>query len=141
MAVILIPLLLWLYVIFCLINGRKIEVPLDNGSNVALFISGAAISIILFVRNGGLYGLLSAVFVVLAFLLYMAIPSGYNQKGIYIRGRLFPLNRIKDMQKETISNKIRLSFEYRRRFYCLYCDSDDCLEKLQKYWGKKVNRL
>lgn len=134
-------ILLWVaFVIYCLFNGSKILIQTKSIKNTYWILTALAVDLALYLING-----LSIFVIILMFImlfatgLYISIPSGYNDKGIFIRGLCFPFNRIEDMNVEKVLRTNRLNFKcFHRIFYIdsdSYKDLKDCetLFKKEKY--------
>lgn len=119
---------LWVaFVIYCLFNGSKIMVQTKRIRTTYWILTAIAVDIALYLING-----LSLISIALMFImliitcLYISIPSGFGDKGIYIRGILFPYRKIEDMKIESVLNTYRLNFKC---FYSIfYIDSDSYKE-------------
>lgn len=136
-----IVIVLWVaFVIYCLFNGSKILVQTKSIKNVYWILTALAVDFALYLING-----ISTLVIVLMFVmlfstaLYISIPSGFSDKGIYIRGLCFPYKKIEDMNVERVLRTNRLNFKCFHRIF--YIDSDsysnlkDCetLFKKEKY--------
>lgn len=134
-------IVLWVcFVVYCLFNGSKILIQTKRIRSTYWILTAIAVDIGLYLING-----LSVVSICLMFVmliitcLYISIPSGYSDKGIYIRGILFPYKKIEDMNVEHVLHTNRLNFKcFHRIFYIdsdSYKDLKDCetLFKKEKY--------
>lgn len=108
----------WAFVIYRLISGSKItQITEKNRYNIVSIIVAIVAMIIFLIKNYSLLNLLCSFGVVLAYILYTCIPSGYNEEAIYIHGKKCPYNKIDEVRKEPTTYTYRLSFRYRYRFY------------------------
>ena len=132
---------LWtIFVIYCLFNGQKILVQTKSIKNAYWIISAITVDFALYLINGlSLYTIILMFVMLFATSLYISIPSGYNDKGILIRGLLFPYRKIEDMNVERVLRTNRLNFKCFHRIFYIdsenYQDLRDCetLFKKEKY--------
>lgn len=106
---ILINVLVWAFVLFCLFNGRKIEKEINNDKRYVAIIAFGIISIILYTKLRSTITLFS---LVLAGSVYSVIPTGYNNEGIYIKGRKYSYKKMKSADMNEESSCYRLTFVY-----------------------------
>lgn len=132
---------LWVgFVVYCLFNGSKIQVQTKPIKTVYWIITAFTVCLALFLMNGiSIWCLILMGIMLLSTALYISIPSGYNSKGIYIRGLCFPYRKIEDMGIERVLKTCRLNFKCFYRIFYIDCDSyavlKDCetLYKREKY--------
>lgn len=132
---------LWVaFVIYCLFNGSKIAIKTRSIKNTYWILTALAVDFSLYLINGISTFVIVLMFVMLfATALYISIPSGYSDHGIYIRGLCFPFSKIEDMNVERVLRTNRLNFKcFHRIFYIdsdSYKDLKDCetLFKKEKY--------
>ena len=122
---------LWvIFVVYCLINGSKVEVIVKNNRNVYWIITAITIDIALYLINGlNTISIILMVVCSLATSLYISIPSGYNSNGIFIRGFLFPFKKIEDMGIEHVLHTNRLNFKC---FHAIFYIDSDSYQELRK---------
>lgn len=118
-------IVLWaIFVIYCLLNGAKLLVPSKTIRKVYWIITAISVDFALYLINGlsvWCIGLMLVNSLITA--LYISIPSGYNTKGIFIRGFFFPFSKIEDMKIEKVLRTNRLNFKC---FGCIfYIDADE----------------
>lgn len=140
-AVIIMPAVLWIYTIYCLLNGRKVKTVLANSGNLGIYLVEIAMIVIIFFKASFLTALGIGIFVAFGFGLLLSVPSGFSQDAIYVRGIGYPMARIKEVQTEKIRNKIKVSFDYRFRYFILYATEQKDVEELLYYVRKKGNQL
>ena len=119
---------LWtLFVISCLFNGSKIDVQTKNIKKVYWIATAITVDFALYLINGiSIWNIVLMIVMLFVTSLYISIPSGYNNKGIYIRGFYFPYRKIEDMGVERVLHTNRLNFKCFYRI--LYIDSDSYQE-------------
>ena len=136
----------WLYVIYYLINGRKIKVMCENGTKKYYYIIFGLLALAVLPRNEGLKGLICAALIFLSGVLYSSIPSGYNEAGIFLNGRFYPFHKIRDMKINVAGDKMMLEFKYGRGSRMLFSSIeekrklDQCLNiylNVMKYGSNK----
>ena len=136
----------WLYVIYYLINGRKIKVMCENGTKKYYYIIFGLLALAVLPRNEGLKGLICAALIFLSGVLYSSIPSGYNEAGIFLNGRFYPFHKIRDMKINVAGDKMMLEFKYGRGIRMLFSSIeekrklDQCLNiylNVMKYGSNK----
>lgn len=136
----------WLYVIYYLINGRKIKVMCENGTKKYYYIIFGLLALAVLPRNEGLKGLICAALIFLSGVLYSSIPSGYNEAGIFLNGRFYPFHKIRDMKINVAGDKMMLEFKCGRGTRMLFSSIeekrklDQCLNiylNVMKYGSKK----
>ena len=136
----------WLYVIYYLINCRKIKVMCENGTKKYYYIIFGLLALAVLPRNEGLKGLICAALIFLSGVLYSSIPSGYNEAGIFLNGRFYPFHKIRDMKINVAGDKMMLEFKYGRGSRMLFSSIeekrklDQCLNiylNVMKYGSKK----
>lgn len=111
---VLINVLVWAFVLFCLFNGRKIEKEINNDKKYVAIIVFSILSIILYIKLRSTITLLS---LIMAGNVYSIIPTGYNNEGIYIKGRKYSYKKMKSAEMNEESNCYRLTFVYYGRPY------------------------
>ena len=112
----------WAYVAFCLINGRSIKQELQSGKRYSGLILFVIMALLLFIKN---HSIVYTAFIILAGLVYNAIPSGYSEKAIYIKGRRFPYRRISNIEAKDEGSNYRLTFVYNGKAYYVLIDIND----------------
>lgn len=132
---------LWtLFVLYCLFNGSKIDVQTKRIKTVYWIASAFTVDLALYLING-----LSTINIVLMMVmllvtsLYISIPSGYNNKGIYIRGFAFPYKKIEDMGVERVLHTNRLNFKCFYRIFYIDSDSYQDLKACEVLYKKEKN--
>jgi len=117
-------IVVWAYVIYCLVNGRKTKVvTTTNRYNwVILLTVLLALGIVLIIKPS-INNIIFAVVLCLAYTVYSIIPSGYDEFGIYVKGRYYPLKKIEDIKVEYLNKIVRLNFKYRGRI--MYLDVNE----------------
>ena len=125
----------WIYVIYCLINGRKITYEVNPVKKVYILVAYGIISLLIIIRLKSLFSIGLAAFMFISGLLYTSIPSGFNSQGVYISGRKYLYSKMKDVVLEDT----RLSFIYRRRLHYIEVEKyeKDILERCYKYYEEK----
>lgn len=127
-----------IFVVYCLINGSKVEVPIKNKKTVYWITSALTIDVALYLIDG-----LNTVTIILIVInslvtsLYISIPSGYNSKGIFIRGFLFPFKKIEDMGIEHVLHTNRLNFKCFHRIFYIDSDSYQLLKQCEALFKKE----
>lgn len=111
---ILANIICWAFVLWCLINGRKIEKEVNNDNKYVPVIVFSILAILLFIRFRSLLWSMS---IVVAGVLYSVIPTGYNDDAIYIKGRKYRYKKMSEARMREESNCYRLTFVYRHRPY------------------------
>lgn len=139
--VIFIVVLLWVYGLYNLYNGRKIKYPVEGDNNVAVYAIYFIMAALIFIKNFNFFGVLMSALVILSGLLYGAVPSGFSDDAIYIRGRKFLFTKIKNMEISKDSSKIRLVFEYNHRPYFLMDSDKNILNDCKNLYMKGRNKL
>lgn len=132
---------LWVaFVVYCLFNGSKIIVQTKSIKNVYWITSALTVSFAMYLINGiSVWLIVLVIITCLSTALYISIPSGYNDKGIMIRGLCFPYRKIEDMNVEVQNKNCRLNFKYFHRIFYIdsqsYKDLKNCetLFKKEKY--------
>lgn len=121
----IIAISLWtIFVVYCLFNGQKIEVQTKNIRSLYWVITAFSVIFVLYSLNGlSTINIILMVVMLLSTSLYISVPSGYNKKGIFIRGLCCPYSKIENMNIESILRTNRLNFKCYHRI--LYIDSDD----------------
>lgn len=108
--IIAIILLCWGFVLICLFNGRKIEKEIECKKQYVQIVAFVIMGILLYVKS---HSLIVLAVTTLAGVVYSIIPTGYNDKGIYINGKEYNYKRIKNVEMNEESNCYRLTFTYR----------------------------
>lgn len=112
------------YSIFFFIRGRKIKITFKT-YNIFSLIFYFLLAILILIKDFSTFGIISACIVIISGILYSIIPSGYNEKGIYINGRLFSFRRIGDMEFDYVNGYYQLSFSFRGKYHVLTCKPDE----------------
>ena len=101
-------ILLWtVFVIYCLFNGQKITVQTKRIKTAYWIITAFTVDFALYLINGISLWCIILMFVMLfSTSLYISIPSGYNNKGIFIRGLCFPYSKIEDMKLKILIKNV-----------------------------------
>ena len=108
----------WIFVIYRLIRGSKITTVTEkNRYNIVSIIVAVVAMVIFLFKNYSLLNLFLSLGIVLAYILYTCIPSGYNEEAIYIHCKKCPFSKIDEVRKEPTAYTYRLNFRYRFRFY------------------------
>ena len=119
----------WVYVIYRLISGSKIKVETLKGKyNLVSIVLVIGAFIFLLIKRFSLINLIFALGIVLAYIMYTCIPSGYNEEAIYIKGKKCPYNKIDEVKKEYVDDVYRLNFRYKFRYY--FIDAKEGNEKI-----------
>ena len=139
LLLILTNLLLWAFVIYRLISGRKIRVQLDCGDSRYSLLIFALIGALVFVRGPGWKNLLTFISFLLAGLFFGAIPGGYNEEAIFIHGRRFPLWKVTYCQLEEEAERYRFTFEIKNKGHFLFGpkSAKEALEQLVEYCDRE----
>ena len=132
---------LWtVFVAYCLINGSKIDVQTKRIKTVYWIASAFTVDLALYLINGiSVYNLILMAVMLLVTSLYISIPSGYNNKGIYIRGFIFPYKKIEDMGIERVLHTNRLNFKCFYRMFYIDSDSYHELKACEALYKKERN--
>ena len=119
---------LWtIFVIYCLFNGSKVKVISKRIKVPYWILTAISVDLALYMINGlSIMNIILMLVMLLVTSLYLSIPSGYNEEGIFIRGICFPYKKIEDMGIEHILSTNRLNFKCYYRI--LYIDSDSYAE-------------
>ena len=129
------------FVIYCLFNGSKILVQTKRIKTIYWIMEALAIDFIIYYFMGITALSLILIFVMLIVTcLYTSIPSGYNDKGIYIRGLCYPYKRIEDMVVERIPRTCRLNFKCYYRMFYIDCDDYSSLKKCEQIYKENRNK-
>ena len=119
-----IAIVMWtIFVIYCLFNGSKVEIQTMQIKKMYWFIMAITVCFAIYLVCGLLLWSIILMFIMLlATSLYISIPCGYSDKGIFIRGFFFPYKKIESMKIENILGRSRLNFKCYH--YIFYIDSD-----------------
>lgn len=111
---ILVNIICWVFVVYCLINGRKIEKEVNTGYKYAAVIVFLILGILFYVSSKSAIWSAS---IVLAGVVYSTIPTGYNNNAIYIKGNEYTYKKMTDAKILEEGNCYRLTFVYKGRPY------------------------
>ncbi|GEM_PF-4942411 len=141
MSLILPDIICWAFVIYCLFSGRKAKNLLPSGSSTAVIITFVILGGLLVYRfypTMGMYSLVHCAIIVLAGVVYSSIPSGYDDEGIYIRGRKYWYKKMTSMEVNEEKKCYRMTFVYRKRPYFTAVKKEDryLLEDIQMRYRK-----
>ena len=130
---------LWVaFVVYCLINGSKIQVPIKSNRTFYWITSAITVDIAIYLINGiSVVSIILIIINTLATSLYISIPSGYNSNGIFIRGFLFPFKKIEDMGIEHVLHTNRLNFKCFHRIFYIDSDSYQLLRQCEALFKKE----
>lgn len=117
---IIVNVVLWAYIIYCLNNAKEIEYECQSGSKLIIFIFFFTMGFLTYLRIRNFYGLISLASFILASGVYHIIPSGFGNNSIIIMGRRYAFSRIKDMELRKENNRLILSFVYGRKTHLLF---------------------
>ena len=140
---ILITVLMSAYVIYCLFNGSKIHTETMMVKRPYWLLSGVTLAFIVFILSKrDIFGGVLFIICLLMGTLYSSIPSGFNDKGIYLRGIFYPYRTIRNMYPEYVKDRYRLNFMYKGRQYFLDVKEDDfkILKECERLYKKESNR-
>lgn len=119
---IVINVLVWIFVLFSLFNGRNIEKEVNNEKRYVAIIIFLLLSILLFIKLRSIITLAS---IIIAGTIYSVIPTGYNNEGIYIKGKKYAYAKMKSADMNEERNCYRLTFVYRGRPYFISVKKED----------------
>ena len=124
-----------IFVIYCLLNGSKITVLTKSIKKPYWIMTAITVCFIIYYFMGiNVFSIILMAVMLLVTSLYIAIPSGYNNNGIYIRGLCFPYKRIEDMKVEHINNTNRLNFKCYYRIFYIDCDDYATLKNCENMY-------
>lgn len=127
------------FVLYCLFNGSRIKQETQSVRTMYWPLSGIALSVFLTMFNGlEMINLIACGVIILMSMIYAAIPSGFNEKGISLRGMFFEYRKIENIKTEYIRGFYRLNFMVKNmQFYLQVKDDDDKILKSCEYYYKK----
>lgn len=135
---------IWAFVIYRLIRGSKITVETEKSKYNALAIVLLIMALAFFlIREFSIVNLIISIGVCLAYIIYICIPNGYNEEAIYVKGMVFPYNKIDEVNKEYIDDIYRLNFRYKFRFYYLEVKegNEKIINECEQLYKKRGNLL
>ena len=121
---ILVNLFLWIYLIKCLIGAKKVEYECRSGSKVVIFVFFIVLGIIIYLRQRDILGVISLASFLIASGVYHIIPSGFSSDSVIVMGRVYPFNKISDMELRKEDKQIVLTFVYKKRAHLLFGNLD-----------------
>lgn len=126
------------FVLYCLFNGSNIAVTTKPTKTVYWIITALTVCFALYLINGlNLWSVALMIVMLLVTALYISIPSGYNEKGIYIRGFCLPYSKIEDMRVERVLRTNRLNFKCFYRIFYIDSDSYQLLKECETLFKKE----
>ena len=104
--------LLILFVFSRLFGGKKINYECGKRSKAYEVIFFILLGLVMYYRNPNLYGIISLCLFLISGAIYHILPSGLADKAIVVKGKVYPFNKIDDMDLEGIDGECRLNFKY-----------------------------
>lgn len=135
-----IHLFMWLFILKRLIVSRKIEYIIETSSLYSFLIFVILGLIISFFRG---FKPISFLSFVLAGALFRALPCGFNEDGVFIRGKKYAYKQIVEWLSEEKDNSYRLSFHTRYRLLVLVTDikEKEFILAYRYLWQKKSTKI
>ena len=118
------------YSVFYLIRGKKVKVVCSSQNRVIIYAVYVLLAIAVFYKNRSTLGIAMAAIIVISGIIYSLVPSGYDEKGIYLNGRFYAYKRITEMEFDEVNGYYQLSFTSRGKAHLLIGNSED-KEKLK----------
>lgn len=140
--ILLVVSLAWIiFVLRSLIKGSNIEYSTNNTRIVYWTLMGLCIAYIIYYLVGlNLFGAIWMFAMVISCILYACIPSGFNSKGIYLKGIFYPYQKIQNLKGEYAGNKYRVNFMSKniQMFIEVNEDKDDILKLCERYYKEAI---
>lgn len=122
---IIISCLAFTYSILYLIKARNIKITCKSNSKIVVFIFYILFTILILIKEFSKTTIITSFIIVISAVIYSLIPSGFDEKGIYISGRFFAFNKIKDISLDYVNGYYQLSFSYKGKYHMLIGDKND----------------
>lgn len=116
--------------IYYLIRGKQIKIVCKGGNKVAICVIYVLLAILILIKEFKKINIITACIVMLSGIIYSLVPSGYDEKGVYLSGRLYPYEKISDMEFDYVNGYYQLAFTYKGKSHVLLANPDD-KEKLK----------
>lgn len=127
---ILVAILSMSYTIFYLIKGKNVKVVCSSQNKIIILLVYSLLALAVFFKNRSMLGIITSAFIFLSGVVYSLVPSGYDDKGIYLNGRFYPYKKITNMEFDRVNDYYQLSFTCRGKAHVLIGNSDE-KEKLK----------
>lgn len=118
------------YAIFYLIKGKNVKIVCSSQNKVIIFVVYALLALAVYYKNRSLIGIIASATVVISGVIYSLVPSGYDDKGIYLNGRFYPFKKITTMDFDYVNGYYQLAFTSRGKAHILIGGLED-KEKLK----------
>lgn len=113
------------YSIFYLIKGKRVKVVCSSQNRIVIYVVYALLALAVFFKNRSMLGIAMAALIVISGIIYSLVPSGYDDKGIYLNGRFYAYRKITDMDFDQVNGYYQLSFTSRGKAHLLIGNSED----------------
>lgn len=123
-------LITFIFSIFYLVKGRKVKIICNGSNKIVIYIVYIFLALCVFIKNANRIGVICSVIIVISGVIYSLVPSGYDENGIYLNGRLFRYNKISQMEFDYVNDYYQLSFTCSGKTHTLISNSND-KEKLK----------
>lgn len=138
----LIASIAWIiFVLRSLIKGSKIEYPTNNTRIVYWTLLGLCFAYgIYYLFGPSLFNIVWMAIMVFICILYACIPSGFDSKGIYLKGTFYPYLKIQNLKGEYAGNKYRVNFMSKniQMFIEVDEDKDEILRLCERYYKEAI---
>ena len=118
------------YSIYYLIRGKEVKIVCRGSNKIIIYIIYLILSALVIYKNTNRLGIITAAIIIISGILYNLVPSGYNDKGIYLRGKFFSFKKMAEMSFDYVNDYYQLSFSYHGKSHVLLADKED-KEKLK----------
>lgn len=141
-SILLVLSIAWIiFVLRSLIKGSNIEYPTNNTRIVYWTLMGLCFAYgIYYLVKLSLLSIIWMALMVLSCILYACIPSGFDSKGIYLKGTFYPYKKIQNLKGEYAGNKYRVNFMSKniQMFIEVDEEKDDILRLCERYYKEAI---
>lgn len=113
------------YSLFYLIKAKNIKVICKSNNKLIIYIIYILFIILILIKELSRITIITSCLIGVSGVIYSLVPSGFNELGIYINGRFYPFNKIKDLSLDYVNDYYQLSFSYKGKYHMLTGDIND----------------
>ena len=137
---IIICLLSLVYSIYYLIRGKNIKIECKSNNRIVIIVVYLIFIILILIKEFSKVTIITSCILLISSIIYSIIPSGYDDKGIYISGRFFSFNKIDELNVDYVNDYYQLSFSYNGKYHILISDDKARLNECKLIYENIVKK-
>ncbi|MBQ1508015.1 MAG: hypothetical protein IIZ47_01205 [Erysipelotrichaceae bacterium] len=128
----------WVFAFKRAYEGRNIRYTCAHSSDRTYAILFTILGALVLIPDRSPFAIVCAILIALSGFFIRTIPSGYDDDYVYVAGRKFPFEAIRDMRLEENTGYVTLHFETGGRYYLIKEKTENraVLDALLRYYRK-----